>query len=97
MRDLDVRRDGVEQQGPVAVRRLALEAQQGARLVLGQSEHLRALGDRFGELELSGIDALEVGMASCASGRPALGRPTKCVQVHLFDAGFLERGPERGL
>ena len=41
---------------PVAMGRVALEAEQGGRLLLGKPDHLRGLGGGLGSLELGGID-----------------------------------------
>jgi hypothetical protein len=57
MSDVGVGRDGVEQQCAMAMGGLALHAQQGARPLARKLEHLRALRDRFWELELPGVDA----------------------------------------
>ena len=54
----------------MAAGRVALVAEQGARLLARQVEHLRALRDRLGQLELAGVDALELRVAPGA-GRGA--------------------------
>ena len=91
MRDLDVRRDGVKQHRPVALGRVALEAQQGARSLRCEREHLRRLRDRLGKLELTGIDALEIRMPPGARSRPALGRRAERFQMDIFDPRFGQR------
>ena len=74
---LGIRGDRFEQQGAVAMRGLALEAQQRARLFRRQLEHLRGLRHRFGQLELAGIDALQVRVPpGRAAARPSAGVPS---------------------
>lgn len=76
---------------------IALVAEQGARLFRRELEHLRALGDRFGELELAGVDASEVVMAAGAGGGAALGRGTEGAQVDIVDSSLGQRVAERRL
>ncbi len=77
--------------------RLAFVAQQGARHFRCQLDHLRALGDRLGKLELPRIDPPEI-VDSSRSGRcPTVGGRSKRPQVDVVDPLLGEGVAERGL
>ena len=58
----------------------------------GRSSICADLRDRFGKFELAGVDALQIGVPpGPRRGAAFRGRPER-LQVHIFDAGFLERG-----
>ena len=55
----------------------ALVAEQGARLLRGQLAHLLGLDDRLGQLELAGVDPLQILLpAARAAERPSAGVPS---------------------
>ena len=88
MHRLGIRRDGVQQQGPVAMRGFALHAQQRAGLLGCEREHFGRLGDGFGQFQLPRLDSLEVRVAPGARRSAALGRRAERFQMHIVDAGF---------
>ena len=75
---LPIRHHRLAQRRAVALRRIALEAEQGRRRLLGERDHLRGLGAGLGRLELRGVDALA--SRPCrplrAASRPAGGVPS---------------------
>src|SRR6185312_10962703 len=60
--DFRVTSNSIKEEGAVAMRRLALHAQQRARFLAREREHLGRLHDRLGKLELAGVDALQIVM-----------------------------------
>ena len=81
----------------MAVRRIALHAQQGANFLGGEIEHLRRLHHRLREFELTRINPLEILIAASASGSAPLCRRSERFQVHIFDASYFERAHQWGL
>ena len=77
--------------------RLAFVAEQRARFLVGKRDHLRSFRDRLGELELSGINPFEVGMAPGPRRGTPVRRSAERAQVDIFDARFRQRIPERRL
>ena len=75
---LPVRHRRLAQRRAVALRRIALEAEQGRRLLLGQRDHPRRFGAGFGRFELLGIDAARIAshLPLRAASRPAGGVPS---------------------
>src|SRR5437660_5197264 len=78
----------------MAVRGLALEAEQGARALACQLNHLCALGDRLRQLELAGIDARHVLVPPRPCCGAALGRSAEGPQMDIFDPSFFEGSPK---
>ena len=77
---------------------LALVAQQRARLFRRQLPHLPGLDDRLGEIELPGVDPLEVLVPPGPSRRSPIGVPkalrwtySMLTSASAFFNGFLEK------
>ena len=58
MLDVRVRGDGIDKQGAMAAGGIALVAEDGTGLLLRERDHLRALGNRFRQFQLPGVDPL---------------------------------------
>jgi len=74
----------------MAAARVALVTKQSARLLARQLEHLRPLGDRFGKLELAGVNALELLVPPLARRLAPPGRGAKGAQVNIVDASVCQ-------
>src|SRR4051794_14233320 len=81
----------------MAVGGLALHADERARLLICEVEHLRRLCNRFGKLELPRIDALEVVMPAGPRGGTAFRGRAESFEVNIFDPRLFESGPKRRL
>jgi len=81
----------------MALGRLALHAQQCARFLRREVEHLCTLRDRFRKLELAGVNSLHIFVSPGPGRGPAFGGRAQGLQVDIFDADFAERQPERRL
>ena len=77
--------------------RVALVAKQSTGLFLSEADHLRALSDCFGQLELAGIDSLEVFMPPRSrGGTPICGRPERA-KMDVIDSGLRQGISQRSL
>lgn len=81
----------------MAAGRVALVTKEGARLLASELQHLRALGNRFGELELTRIDALQLFCPAGARCCSPVGRRAQRAQMHIIDPGFGQSVPQRSL
>ena len=68
-----------------------------ARLLARKREHLRGLGDRFGQLELPRVNAFEVGVPPGARRCAAIRRRAERLQMDIFNSRFLESAAKRRL
>jgi hypothetical protein len=74
---ISVWQDGIEQQGSMAARRIALEAEQRGGARRSQFDQLRGLNNRLGQVELTRIDFRQACMLPLrAASRPAGGVPS---------------------
>lgn len=69
----------------------AFVAKERARLLFGESDHLRRFGHRFWKLQLAGVNALQVFDPPGARGRPAIRWSSKRAQMDVIDAFLRER------
>jgi hypothetical protein len=94
---LCVWRDRRQQKGSVASSRVALVAKQSAGFFVCEANHLPAFGDRFGQFELAGVNALEVFMTPCSrGGTPISGRPERA-KMDVIYSNFCQRVPQWSL
>src|SRR5262245_5874131 len=81
----------------MAFRRVALVTKQRTWLLVRQVNHLRALGHRFGKLELPGVDAFEIRVATCPGRRSTICRSAERAEVDVIDSGLGQRIAQRRL
>ena len=77
--------------------RIALVAKQSTGPFLSEANHLRAFSDRFGQLELAGIDSLEVFVSSRSrGGAPICGRSQRA-KMDVVDSSLRQGISQWGL
>ena len=95
MDDLGVARHGLKEKASVAMGGIPFHAQQCRRLFSGEFEHLSRLANGLRTLQLTRLDALEVGVPARPCCRSAFGRRSECLQMDIFDVRFLEGDAQR--
>ena len=81
----------------MARRRIALVTKQSTGFFPGEADHLRAFSDRFGQLELAGIDSLEVIVPTCSSGGTPIGGRSERAKMDVVDSNLRQCVAQRSL
>ena len=80
----------------MALGRIALVAKQSTGPFFSEADHLRAFSDRFGQLELAGVDSLEVFMPPRSSGRAPICGCSERAKMDVVDPSLRQGISQRG-
>ena len=81
----------------MASSRVALVAKESTGLFPGEADHLRAFSDRFGQLELAGIDSLEVFVPPRSSGGAPIRGRSESAKMDVVDSCLRQGISQRSL